>query len=372
MIFKVGPLETGLLRALDYVAFPFLGLYAGVMVDRWRRKPVLVWTNILQVVALGSIPAAFLLGWLSLLQIFLVASVMSATSVFFAVAYQAYLPVLIRREDLVEGNSKLEASSSASGVAGPTIAGVLYQFFGPLSVAVDALGTFVAAIMICSIGKRESPTPRVVGRDFWEELRAGIRVVVESPTLRSLTASNSIFNFGTNMFWAVFYLFIYERLMFSPGLAGIVLGVGNIGFLVGVLASKWVLKRLGFGVALTLALLINGLGLLSVQASILGPSAIMLAGLWFLTNIGLPIYNINQVSYRQTIVPDAVQGRMNATMRSIGYGAIVVGALIGGVVGLQFGILAAMNAGALISLIPVVIIWFGPVGRLRSIPQTES
>ena len=369
LLFNANPLQTGLLRALDYVAFPFLGLYAGVMVDRWRRKPVLVWTNILQVAAIGSIPASFLLGRLSLLQIFFVALVMSVTSVFFAVAYQAYLPVLIRREDLVEGNSKLETSSSASTVTGPTIAGVLYQLFGPLSLAVDALGTLVAAIMICSIGKRELPPPFVVERNFWQELKVGVRVVVDSPALRNLVASNSVFNFGTSMFMAVFYLFIYDRLMFSPELAGIVLGIGNIGFLIGALISQRLLKRFRFGSVVTLASLISGLGLLSVPASIFGPSAIMLAGLWFLANIGLPIYNINQVSFRQTIVPDAVQGRMNATMRTLGYGATAVGALAGGVVGLQYGILSAMTAGALISLVPVLIIWFGPVGRLREMPQ---
>jgi len=369
LVFHAGPLETGVLRALDYVAFPFLGLYAGVMVDRWRRKPVLVWTNIVQVVALGSIPASFLLGRLSLLQIFLVALVMSATSVFFAVAYQAYLPVLIRREDLVEGNSKLETSSSASTVAGPTIAGALYQLFGPLSVAVDALGTLVAAIMIGSIVKREPPPSFVAERNFWRELRAGVRVVVDSPELKSLAASNSVFNFGTSMFMAVFYLFIYDRLMFSPGLAGIVLGVGNIGFLIGALISQRLIKRLGFGTVLTLAVLISGLGLLLVQASVFGPPAIMLAGLWFLSNLGLPIYNINQVSYRQAIVPDAVQGRMNATMRTLGYGAYAIGALVGGVVGLWYGILSAMTIGALISLIPVIMIQFGPVGGLREMPQ---
>jgi predicted MFS family arabinose efflux permease len=369
-IFNAGPMETGVLRALDYVAWPILGLYAGVMVDRWRRKPVLVWTNIIQVVALGSIPAAFLLSRQSLYQLFLVALVMSITSVFFAVAYQAYLPKLIQREDLVEGNSKLETSSSAATVAGPTIAGALYQLIGPLSIAVDSFGTLVAAMMIFSIRKLEPPPPTAIGRRFSQELKAGVKVVVESPTLRSLAASTSVLNFGNSMFMAVFYLFVYERLLISPVLAGIVLGVGGIGLLVGSLVSPRLLKRLGLGTVLTLALLINGLGLLAVQASIFGPAAIMLAALWFLWSIGLPIYNINQVSFRQTIVPDAVQGRMNATMRSIGYGAVALGALVGGVVGLLYGILSAMTTGALISLIPVLVIWFGPVGRLREIPQT--
>jgi MFS family permease len=371
-VFHAGPVETGVLRALDYVAFPFLGLYAGVMVDRWRRKPVLVWTNIIQVVALASIPAAFLLGRLSLLQVFLVALVMGITSVFFAVAYQAYLPTLIGRDDLVEGNSKLETSSSAANVGGPTIAGALYQLFGPVSVVVDAIGTLVAAFMILSIRKVELPPPVTVERHFWPELRVGVRTVAGSATLRNLAASTSVLNFGTGMFMAVFYLFIYERLAIAPGLAGVVLGIGSLGFIVGAISSPRLLKRLGLGAVLTLALLLNGLGLLAVQASIFGPASVMLSVLWLLANIGLPIYNINQVSLRQTIVPDILQGRMNATMRASGYGAVAIGALVGGVVGSRYGILSAMTIGALISLIPVFIIQFGPVGRLREMPKIEQ
>ena len=370
-IFDAGPLQMGLLWALTYAAFPIVGLYAGVMVDRWRRKPVLVGTNIMQVAALGSIPAAFLLGRLSLLQLLLVALVMSITSVFFAVAYQAYLPTLISREDLVDGNSKLETSSSAANAVGPGIAGGLYELLGPLSIAVDAFGTLLAAIMILSIRKIELTPPPPEERHFWQELKAGVRVVAETPTLRSLAVSTSLLNFGVGMFMPIFYLFIYERLMLSVLLAGIVLFVGGVGFIVGAIVSPSLLKRLGLGTVLALALLINGLGLLAVQASILGPTAIMLAILWFLSNIGPPIYNINQVSYRQMIVVDALQGRMNATMRTFGNGAVVLGAIFGGIVGFQYGILSAMTAGALISLIPVLLIWFGPLGRLHHMPLTE-
>jgi len=359
----------GVLWALSYVAFPILGLYAGVMVDRWRRKPVLVSTNIIQVAALGSIPAAFLVGRLTLLQLLLVALVMSVTSVFFAVAYQAYLPALIGREDLVDGNAKLETSSSAASVIGPGIAGGLYELLGPLSIAVDAIGTLIAAIMIFSIRKPESPLPVAQARQFWQELKVGLRIVVESPTLCNLVASTSILNFGAGMFMPIFYLFVYDRLTLSSLLLGIVLGAGGVGVIVGAIAAPSLLKRLGLGNVLAIALLVNGLGLLAVQASMLGPATILLAGLWFVCSIGLPIYNISQVSYRQTIVSDQLQGRMNATMRTFGNGAVVLGALFGGIVGLQYGVLSAMTLGALISLIPVVVVRFGPLGRLREIPQ---
>lgn len=373
LILNASPFQMGVLSALGNVAFPVLGLFAGVMVDRWRRRPVLVWTNIVQVVALGSIPAAFFLGTLSIDQLFLVALIMSVTTVFFAVAYQAYLPTLIGREDLVEGNSKLETSSSAAAVAGPAIAGGMIQMAGAgLSIAADAFGTLFAAIAILSIKQPEPRPSQAPERRFWRELREGVSVITESATLRSLAASTSIFNFGNSMFIAVFFLFIYERLKISPGVAGVTLGVGSVGFLIGAVTAPKLLKRIGFGSALTIAVLINGFGLLAVQASMYGSAAVLLASLWLLTNIGLPIYNVNQVSFRQTIVPDRLQGRMNATMRAFGYGAATVGALVGGIVGSEYGILSAMTAGAVIALLPVLLICFGPLGRVHDMPQTRD
>jgi MFS family permease len=375
LMFNAGPFEMGVLSALGNVAYPLLGLFAGVMVDRWRRRPVLVWTNIMQTVALGSIPAAFFLGILSLYQLFIVALVMSVTTVFFSVAYQAYLPTLIGREDLVEGNSKLETSRSAASVVSPVIAGGLIQWLGAApSIAVDAFSTLFAAIAILSIKKHEPPPSPEAERRFRRELKDGVKVVTENPTLRSLAAATSILNVGNSIFIAVFFLFIYNQLKLSPEVAGITLGVGGIGFVIGAVAAPKVVKRLGFGPALTVGLLINGVGLLAVQASAYGPAPVLLAALWLLTNIGLPIYNINQVSFRQTIVPDKLQGRMNATMRTLGYGAATIGALTGGLIGAQYGILTAMTTGAAISVLSVPFIHLGPLGRLNTYhkPQSEE
>jgi len=373
LIFKAGPLEMGYLSALGNVGYPVLGLFAGVMIDRWRRRPVLVWTNIIQVVALGSIPAAFLLGMLSLYQLFIVALVMSVTIVFYNVAYTAYLPTLIARDDLVEGNSKLETSSSAAAVVGPPIAGGLIQILSAApSVALDALGTLFAAVAILSIKKPEPPPSTSTQRQFWSELKDGVRVVSKTPTLRNLAVSTSILNIGNTMFYAVFYLFIYDQLKMTPVVAGITLGVGSLGVVVGAVAAPKLLKSMGLGSSLTAALMINGFGLLAVQAAMYAPSTVILAPLWLVASIGIPIYNINQVSFRQILIADRLQGRMNATMRTFSYGAATLGALIGGAIGVQYGILTTMTTGALIAILAALMIHFGPVGRLHEMPQNLS
>jgi predicted MFS family arabinose efflux permease len=371
LIFKAGAFEMGLLTALGNIAYPLLGIPAGVMVDRWRRRPVLIWTNVMQFLALASIPAAYFLGVLSLYQLFIVTLVMSMTAVFFNIAYTAYLPTLISREDLVEGNSKLETSSSAATVVGPGIAGSLIQVFGAApSVAADAFGTLFAAIAILFIRKPEPP-PSEGERHFWREVRDGVSVITATPTLRSLTVATSILNIGNGMFFAVFFLFVYDQLALSPIVAGVTLAIGGVGIVIGAVVAPKLLKRIGLGAALTVALLINGLGRLAVPASTYGPAAILLATLWLLANLGVPIYNICQVSFRQIIVPDHLQGRMNATMRTFGYGAATLGALIGGIVGAQYGIQAAMIAGAEIALLATLTIWLGPIGAMHQIPQTN-
>jgi predicted MFS family arabinose efflux permease len=274
----------------------------------------------------------------------------------------------------VEGNSKLETSSSAAAVVGPPIAGGLIQILGAApSIVLDALGTLFAAVAILSIRNPEPPPSPSTQRHFWSELKEGVRVVAETPTLRNLAASTSILNIGNTMFYAVFYLFIYNQLKMSPAVAGITLGVGAVGVVVGAVIAPKLLKSMGLGTALTAALVINGLGLLAVRASMYGPSAaILLAPIWLMANIGIPIYNINQISFRQILVADRLQGRMNATMRTFGYGAATLGALIGGVVGAQYGILTTMTAGGLIAILAAFMIRFGPVGRLHEMPQNVS
>ncbi len=250
------------------------------------------------------------------------------------------------------------------------VGGGLIQILGAAtSIALDALGTLFAAVTILSIKKPEpSPSPSTQ-RDFWSELKDGVSVVSGTPTLRNLAASTSILNIGNTMFYAVFFLFIYDQLKMTPVVAGITLGVGGVGVVVGAVAAPKLLKFMGLGSSLTAALMINGLGLLAVRATMYGPAVAILAPIWLIANIGIPIYNINQVSFRQILVADRLQGRMNATMRTFSYGAATLGALIGGTIGAQYGILTTMTTGGLIAILAALMIHFGPVGRLHEMPQ---
>lgn len=373
LILHAGPFDIGILNGLEYLAFPLLGVFVGVMADRWPRRPMMVLANIVQVVALGSIPIAFLLGGVSLYHLFSVAAVMGVSSVFFAVAYQSYLPTLIDREYLVEGNSKLQTSESASQVAGRPLAGFLIQLFGAaMAIAADALSTMFAAVAILSITKTELPQTPKADRNFRNELREGAGVIFSNPLLRNLAASTATLNLGSSIFYAVFFLFIYNQLKLSPGVAGLALGIGSVGFPIGALSAPKVAKKLGLGRTLASALLVSGIGLLTIPVAMYGPAAPLLAAFWMLSSVGIPIYNINQISLRQAIVPDRLQGRMNATMRTIIWGAIPIGAFLGGVLGTQLGIIRVITIGALVSTLSVLFIILSPVGSLHEIPKETS
>jgi MFS family permease len=357
ILLKAGPFEMGVLNSLGFVAYPSLSLFAGVMVDRWRRRPVLVWTNVVQVVVLASIPVAFMWHALSLVQLYLVSLLMGVTAMFFVVAYQAYLPRLVEKENLVEANSKLEASSSVAQVAGPAVAGFLTQLVGATTaVAVDAFSTLVAAIAIQSIKKPEKPVAWLAERDFLAEMKEGINVVIGHPFLRRLAAATATYNFGISMFMAVFFLFMYKQLGLSPLDVGAIFAVGSVGSLLGAIAVPQIRRRLGLGTTLCLSLLAAGGGILAAPAATHESAVLFLAAVWAISGFGIAVYNINQISFRQAVVPNRLQGRMNSTMRTIISGTAAAGALAGGIVGTQTNIVITLSAGAVVALLAVPII----------------
>jgi MFS family permease len=152
-----GAFEIGLLMALQTLFFPILGLFVGVWADRLRKRPIMVVCNLGRMAGLASIPLAFFLSSLALYQLYAVAAVNGVFTVFFEICYQSYLPVLIDREDLVEGNSKLQTSASGAQVVGPAVAGFVYQLVGgAITIAVDAIGYLISALSLMSIRKREA------------------------------------------------------------------------------------------------------------------------------------------------------------------------------------------------------------------------
>jgi len=243
LLLGAGPFEMGILGALSVLAFPVLGLLVGVWADRWRRRPIMVAANLGRMIALGSIPSAFVFRVLHLYQLYVVAAIVGVFTVFFDVAYQSYLPSLVDRADLVEGNAKLEVSQSGAQVAGPALAGFLIQAIGAAkAIAVDAGAFLTSAVVLLSIRKPEpKPSPSSSDSDpnFIGELKEGAQVVTKNPVLTRIAACTATSNLGGSIAFTVFLIFAYNQLKLTPEIVGIIFALGSVGLLAGaVLAAR--------------------------------------------------------------------------------------------------------------------------------------
>lgn len=369
---EVTALQLGILNALAFVAFPLLGLFAGVWIDRTRRRPVLIAMNLAQVITLGTVPIAFVLGYLQLNQLYAVSLAMGTTTLFFDVAYQSYLPSLVAREDVVAGNQRLQVSASAAQVIGPTFASALMALMGPaLAVAADAVGTLAAALLLISIRRSEPPPeldPSKGERHFFSEMREGVHVITSNPLLWTQAGCTATSNLGSNIFMVALFLFAYRTLGISQGEIGVAFSMGAAGFLAGALASPAVTRRLGLG--RTIALSVAGNFGLFIVLLAHGSLAVFVLGLGFFVGFfGVPIYNINQVSLRQIITPNRLQGRMNATMRTIVWGTIPLGSFLGGILAGDLGVAPTLVTGILISGLASLWILLGPIFKLAKQPE---
>jgi len=364
-----------LVIALQTLFFPILGLFVGVWADRLRKRPIMVVCNLGRMAGLASIPLAFFLSSLTLYQLYAVAAVNGIFTVFFEVSYQSYLPVLIDREDLVEGNSKLQTSASGAQVVGPALAGFVYHLVGgAITIAVDAIGYLISGLSLISIRKREakpesnSPTGHP---DFLEEMKEGIRTVFDNPPLWRITACTATSNFGSAMVGDVFVIFLLNILSFSPVLIGLLDTVGAVGFLLGTIVTPVVTKRLGLGRAIAIPAGIMVINIATLLA-IYGYAFLIVGAIGLITGIVLPICNINQVSLRETIAPDRVQGRMNATVRTINWGTMPVGAMIGGTLGSTVGIIGTILVGGALQGAAVLWIVSKHVIRLKEMSKPDE
>ena len=372
LVLGATPFQVGLLAACETLAFPVLGLVAGVYVDRLPRRPIMIACDVGRLLALASVPVAFALGVLSMPQLYAVALITGVGTVFFDVAYQSYLPALIPRADLIEGNTKLQVTGSVAQMAGPALGGFLIQLLGPArAVAADAATFLVSVVSLAWIRRAEpSPAPaKESGRGgFFAEMWEGIQVVFGNSTIWKIAGSTSTSNLGSNLFFAVFLIFLYRVLHLSPGTVGVIFAAGAVGGLLGALTAAWIPRRIGLGPTLFVTMLVSGLSMILIPLAQYGFAIPLLFASMFVTSFVIPVYNINQVSLRQAIVPDRLQGRMNATVRTIIWGTNPIGAFIGGIIGSTYGTVPALYAGIAVSLLAGFWILLGPI-RLRVQPE---
>jgi len=375
---NVTPFEFGLLSTIEFLPFIFLSLPAGVWVDRLRRRPILIVGDLIRAAALVSIPIAFALNALTIWQLYIVGLVNGCATVFFDVAYQSYLPSLVDRDKIVDGNAKLETSRSAAQITGPGVAGVVIgAVTAPFAVAVDALSFVVSALFMFAIRRHEAaPKPRLNEHgerpSMRSEISEGLRYVGGHRLLRSIAATTGLSNFFTNILYAILILYLVRELSVTPQLLGLAFSLGAVGFLVGALIANRLATRLGVGPTIVLAVMVSGPAELLIAIAPPDLAVPFVAASVFLGGIGNVVYNINQVSLRQAITPERMQGRMNATMRFIVWGTIPIGSIVGGSLGGLIGLHETIWIGAIGGVFVFLPVFFSPVRRLRTIPASDA
>jgi MFS family permease len=373
VVLHVSPFVFSLLATLGFFPFIIFALPAGVWVDRLRRRPILIFGDAGRAVLLATIPIAYAFGALTVWHLLAVTFAVGVLTVFFDVAYQSYLPFLVDRDHLIEGNSKLQLTVSIAQVGGPSLSGgLIAAITAPYAIVADAISYVVSTGFMLRIRKEEVLPERAADAPppaMWPELKEGLRWVVKSVYLRSIAACTATSNFFGNVAFAIFVLYAVRELHMSAVEVGSVFAAGSVGAIVGAFAIDRVRRGIGVGPAIVWnAVLFSVGGLAFPLAPKSGPLPVLIGG-FFVRSFGNVAYNITQVSLRQSITPERLQGRMNAAMRWIVWGTIPLGNLVGGGLATAFGLHSALWIGAAGGVTTFLFVALSPVRSIRAMPE---
>jgi MFS family permease len=416
VLLKASPGEVGLLTTIDFLPFLLFTLPAGVWVDRFRKKRILVFGDLGRAVMLATIPIAFALDALTIWQLYVVGFVNGVMTVFFDVADQSYLPTILEREDLVEGNSKLQLSQSSAQILGQPIGGAAVAILqAPVAIIIDAISYVGSALLILSIrervrsigqgqataagadeatpppatsaeqstapaveaavtAERQAPAQPAAAADpggMRQQIVDGLRYITRHEYLGNIAATTATSNLFSNIGFAIFPVYAYSVLQLSPAAVGTIGGFGGAGVLIGALVTARLQRRLGVG--RTIVLSSAAFGPLGLFLALATPES----AFWLLSlSIGLGgiinvTYNISQVSLRQAITPEHFLGRMNATMRFLVWGTIPIGSLIGAALSELVGVRTTIWISAILGFFAFLPVLFSSVRTIESIPSGQ-
>jgi len=364
------PLAVGVLGAVQFGAFPLLGLVAGVWVDRWSRRGTMLVADVIRALALATIPLAAFAHVLGFAQLVAVAACVGAASVFFDVAYQSLVPSIAEPDELEGANARLEFTNSAAQIAGNGLAGALISFAGaPIAVIVDAASYVVSVLTLAAVRVRETHRDEQAPEraPFVAELREGIAVVLRSPVIVRIAGATATSNLGISMMIAVGLLYFYRVLHLAPVIVGVLLAVSNLGF-AGALFAPRIARRFGAGRTMTWSLSIAVLSQFLLPLALFVPPLPVLFAAELAMTACVPVYNITQVSLRQRLIPSAKLGRANATLRTVVWGTLPLGMLLGGALGSAIGIVPTLVAGAAVAACAIPWLLTAPIRALRADP----
>ncbi len=376
LILNASPAQMGILSAISALPVLLFGLFAGVFVDRVRRRPIMIACDALRFVVLLTIPFAALTGTLTIGLVYAVAAVVAALALIFEIAYRAYLPTLIERDQIVEGNAKLGTTDALAEIGGPALTGVLVSALtAPIAILFDALSFLVSIMTVRAIHAPEPPPPTrddeaSAMRAVIQELVEGIRHTARDPILRTLAVGMGLRAFFGSFIGTLYDLYAVRVLGLSPFTLGLLVACGGIGALIGAAVAGWLPKRIGIGRAIAFALIVSGvinlaIPLASVDVRFAVP---LMSAAQIIGDGAMMVYWVNETSLRQLRVPDCLMGRVNAGFGFLAQGIAPVGALGAGVIAGSIGAGSTLWIATLGILAVAIWISLSPLRRLDAIP----
>ena len=365
LLLAASPGQMGLLAAIGSAPVLVIGLLAGVWVDRLYRRPILIIADLGRALVLSYVPVAAFVGILHVEQLYIIAALVGVLTVFFEIADQAFMPVLISREYILEGNSKRETTASLAEIVGPALTGILVQILtAPIAIIIDCLSFVFSAVCLSSIKVIEpKPKPIVERQSMVREAKAGLGVILSNPLLRALTFCSATRSFFGNFLATLYVLYAIQTLGLTPAVLGVLIGMGGVGALLGSVLAGPIARRFGLGRTMLGSSLLAGFisFLLPLAGTTIFWPVGCLAISQLLADMLMQVYDINTLSLRQQLVPDELLGRANATTHFLVGGLGAVGALVAGVLAENIGVRATIWVSVVGMLLSATWLIFSPV-----------
>jgi len=367
---KANGFQFGVLAFMNTIPFLTVGLLAGVYVDRHRRRRIMILADLGRSLTLLSIPVSALLFTITMNLLYVVTLVAGLLTVFFEITYQSYIPSLVEKKQIVEANSRLEATRATAQFAGPTVAGYAVSLLtAPIAVLGDTFGYLASSLSLFAIRKPDS-LPAGSQKSVWHDIREGLGVVLGDKRLRAIAATTATLNLFGSAAQAIFQPYFYGDLQMSVPEVGAAFGVGSLGGVLGALIATRVARKIGVGRSIILGAALSSFVFLLIYFATPSNAFLLVASVTFASSIGVLIYNITQVSYRQALVPRDIQGRMNATMRTIVWGVIPIGSLLGGASSSFIGVHSTIGLMVILGSLGFLWATFSPVRNVKEFPST--
>ncbi|MEU6246271.1 MFS transporter [Glycomyces sp. NPDC047010] len=373
VVLDLSEAQIGVLNAMDQIALVMFGLLVGAWVDRMRRKPIIVVSEVLRAVVMLTVPVAWALDALAMWQLYAVMFGLGLVSVFFDVAQGSYVPMLIDNDRLAGANSRIQGLRSASDTGGPLVAGPLVTLLtAPVAVAVAVAGFAVSAFSMWRIKFTEAEPVRREKPHLRAEIAQGVKFILKDPIIRTVAFSSAWCNLSVGAFQAMLVVFLIRDTGQPSAVVGLVLAGSGVGGVLGAMLVGKISAKAGMGRTALVALALSGPGMAVVALS--GPGwgavAAFLGQALFVGSI--VVFNVNVVSYRQAVTPDTIQGRVNATQRVITWGSMALGSIAGGFVGEAIGAKSVLLIAAGMLFAGCLVLLKTPIRTLKELPEEGS